>query len=137
MSGGIRYVFFADNVLRSGSSGVRLKANLDRGGSVEHVGFRDFEVGSFGTLLWFQLDYPSELGGHFPSTWRDIVFEGFRVEAVGTLLDAHAPEAAPLRDVTLRDVTVASADRLLVLENVEGLRLVDVRVAGERIDDLP
>jgi hypothetical protein len=38
--------------------------------------------------------------------------------------------------VTLRDVTVASADALLVLENVLGLRLVDVTVAGERIDDL-
>jgi polygalacturonase len=62
MSGGIRYVFFEDNVLRSGSSGVRLKANLDRGGTVEHIGFRDCEVGSFGTLLWFQLDYPSWAG---------------------------------------------------------------------------
>ena len=136
MSGGIRYVFFTDNVLRSGSSGVRLKANLDRGGTVEHIGFRDFEVGSFRTLFWFQLDYPSELGGHFPTTWRDIVFEGFRVDAVGTLLEAHAPDAAPLRDVTLRDVTVGSADSLLVLENVEGLRLEDVTVAGERIDHL-
>jgi hypothetical protein len=136
MSGGIRYVLFVDNVLRSGSSGIRLKANLDRGGTVEHIGFRDFEVGSFRTLLWFQLNYPSELGGHFPATYRDIVFEGFRVESVGTLLEAHAPEAAPLRDVTLRDVTLESADSLLVLENVEGLRLVDVTVAGERIDDL-
>jgi hypothetical protein len=136
MSGGIRYVFFSDNVLRSGASAIRFKANLDRGGTVEHVGVRRFEVGSFERLFWFQLNYPGELGGNFPATYRDIVFEGFRVDAVGTLLEAHAPEAAPLRGVTLRDVTVKSADKTLVMENVQELRLVDVTVAGERIDDL-
>jgi polygalacturonase len=130
MSGDIRYVFFTDNVLRSGSSAIRFKANLDRGGTVEHVGVRRFAVGSFDRLFWFQLDYPGELGGNFPSTYRDIVFEGFEVGDVGTLFEAHAPPEAPLRGVVVRDVTVASAKKTLILENVEDLRLSDVTVAG-------
>ena len=109
MSGDIRYVFFTDNVLRSGSSAIRFKANLDRGGTVEHVGVRRFTVGSFERLFWFQLNYPGELGGNFPSTYRDIVFEDFEVENVGTLFEGHAPPQAPLRDVVLRNVAVASA----------------------------
>lgn len=133
MSGDIRYVFFTDNVLRSGTSAIRFKANLDRGGTVEHVGVRRFQVGSFERLFWFQLNYPGELGGNFPSTYRDLVFEDFEVEAVGTLFEAHAPPQAPLRDVRLKNVSVASAEELLVLENVRGLAFDNVTVAGRPV----
>ena len=134
MSGDIRYVFFTDNVLRSGTSAVRFKANLDRGGTVEHVGVRRSEVGSFERLFWFQLDYPSELGGSFPATYRDVVLEGFTVADVGTLFEAHAPALAPLRGVLVRDVRVASAKQVAVVENVEGLRFENVTVAGRPVD---
>jgi polygalacturonase len=133
MSGDIRYVFFTDNVLRSGSSAIRFKANLDRGGTVEHVGVRRFAVGSFERLFWFQLNYPGELGGNFPATYRDIVFEDFQVEDVGTLFEAHAPPQAPLRDVVLRNIAVASAKKNVIVENVEGLRFDGVKVAGQPV----
>jgi hypothetical protein len=133
MSGDIRYVFFSDNVLRSGVSAIRFKANLDRGGTVEHVGVRRFKVGSFERLFWFQLDYPGELGGNFPSTYRDIVFEDFEVEKVGTLFEAHAPAEAPLQNVVVRDVHATSAAQSVVLENVQGLRFENVTVAGHAV----
>jgi polygalacturonase len=133
MSGGIRYVFFTDNILRSGSSAIRFKANLDRGGTVEHVGVRRFKVGSFNRLFWFQLNYPGELGGNFPSTYRDIVFEDFEVESVETLFEAHAPADAPLLDVKLRNVHVGSAKQTVILENVRNLRFDKVTVAGQRV----
>jgi hypothetical protein len=133
MSGDIRYVFFTDNVLRSGSSAIRFKANLDRGGTVEHIGVRRFTVGSFERLFWFQLDYPGELGGSFPSTYRDIVFEDFTVDDVGTLFEAHAPALAPLAAVTLRNVAVASARQTLILEHVRDLHFEGVTVAGRPV----
>ena len=133
MSGGIRYVFFSDNVLRSGASAIRFKANLDRGGTVEHVGVRRFKVGSFERLFWFQLNYPGELGGNFPATYRDIVFEDFEVGDVGTLFEAHAPAAAPLRDVLVRNVSAASAKKTVILENVQDLRFENVTVAGRPV----
>jgi hypothetical protein len=136
MSGGIRYVFFTDNVLRSGASAIRFKANLDRGGTVEHVGVRRFKVGAFTRLLWFQLDYPGELGGNFPSTYRDLVFEDLEVETVETLFEAHAPAAAPLRDVVLRNVAVAAAQKPLLATNVTGLRFENVTVGGKSVDGL-
>lgn len=134
MSGDIRYVFFTDNVLRSGSSAIRFKANLDRGGTVEHVGVRRFKVGSFERLFWFQLNYPGELGGNFPSTYRDIVFEDFQVENVGTLFEAHAPTQAPLVGVVVRNVAVASAKEITILENVHDLRFDGVTVAGRPVE---
>jgi polygalacturonase len=134
MSGGVRHVFFTDNVLRSGASAIRFKANLDRGGTVEHVGVRNFKVGSFKTLFWFQLDYPSELGGHFPARYRHIVFENFEVADVGTLLEVHAPREAPLTDVLLKNVRVASARTPVVVENAQRLRFEGVTVGGRRLD---
>ena len=134
MSGGIRYVYFTDNVLRSGASAIRFKANLDRGGTVEHVGVRNFKVGSFETLFWFQLDYPSELGGHFPARYRDIVFENFEVADVGTLLEVTRPREAPLADVVLRNVRVASARTPVVAENVERLTFDRVTVGGQPLE---
>lgn len=134
MSGGIRHVFFTDNVLRKGLSAIRFKANLDRGGTVEHVRVRNFTVEDFGTLFWFQLDYPSELGGNFPSTYRDIVFEDFKVQNVGVVFDGHAPAAAPLKGVLIKDVAIASAKTNFVLENVQDLRLDNLTIGGQRYD---
>ena len=133
MSGDIRYVYFTDNILRSGSSAIRFKANLDRGGTVEHIGVRRFKVGSFDRLFWFQLSYPGGLGGNFPATYRDLVFEDFEVEQVGTLFEAHAPPQAPLRQVSLRQIKVAGAAQTVVLENVEGLTFDGVTVAGQEL----
>jgi polygalacturonase len=136
MSGGIRHVFFTENVLRKGASAIRFKANLDRGGTVENIGVRNMTVEGFGTLIWFQLNYPGELGGNFPSTYRNLVFENFKVQNVGTVFEAHAPDQAPLQNVLVKNVTIASAKTPLVLENVDDLRLENVVVAGQRIDAL-
>ncbi len=134
MSGGIRHVFFTDNVLRKGASAIRFKANLDRGGTVEHVRVRNFTVEDFGTLFWFQLNYPGELGGNFPSTYRDIVFENFKVQNVGVVFEGHAPAAAPLSGVQIRDVAIASAKTNFVLENVRDLSLDNLTIGGQRFD---
>jgi polygalacturonase len=134
MSGGIRHVYFTDNVLHKGSSAIRFKANLDRGGIVEHIRVRNFTVEAFDNLFWFQLDYPGQLGGNFPSTYRDIIFENFTVERAGTVFNADAPTAAPLRGVTLRNINIKQADRTFVLKNVEGLKLENVVIGGQRVD---
>lgn len=133
MSGGIRNVFFTDNVLRKGASAIRFKANLDRGGTVEHIRVRNMKVESFDRLFWFQLDYPGLLGGNHPSTYRDIVFENFVVEDVGTLLEVHAPEQAPLTDVLLKDIDVSRTGQAFILNNVERIRLENVKVGGQEL----
>jgi polygalacturonase len=137
MSGGIRNIYFTDNVLRKGSSAIRFKANLDRGGTVEHVRVRNMKIESFDRhLFWFQLNYPGLLGGGHPATYRNIVFENIRAEHAGTFFEAHAPEAAPLRDVLLRNVTVKHADKDFILENVEGLRLENVKIGKQTFNEV-
>ena len=131
MSGDVRHVFFDNNILRKGLSAIRFKANLDRGGVVEHIRVRNMTVESFDNLFWFQLNYPGLLGGGHPSTYRDIVFENFTVEHAGTVFDASAPAEAPLKGVVLRNITIKHADKTFALENVEDLKLENVTVAGK------
>ncbi len=133
MSGDVRHVFFDNNILRKGLSAIRFKANLDRGGVVEHVRVRNMTVESFDTLFWFQLNYPGLLGGGHPATYRDIVFENFTVERAGTVFDASAPAEAPLKGVVLRNITIKQADKRFILENVENLKLENVTIAGKRV----
>jgi polygalacturonase len=134
MSGDVRYVFFDNNTLRKGSSAIRFKANLDRGGTVEHIRVRNFTVEEFENLFWFQLKYPGGMGGNYPSTYRDIVFENFTVEKVANAFVAHAPAAAPLTGVTLRNIAIGQAAVPLELENVEALRFENVTIGDQRID---
>ncbi|WP_308364007.1 MULTISPECIES: glycoside hydrolase family 28 protein [unclassified Microbulbifer] len=134
MSGGIKQVFFSDNILRQGESAFRFKSNLDRGGLVETVRFRNLKVESFKNLFWFQLNYPGELGGFFPSTYRDIVFENIDVEEVGTFLEVHAPSSAPLQDVLFKDVIVDQVETPMVIENAVNLKFDAVKLGSQRID---
>ena len=52
------------------------------------------------------------------------------MENVGTLFEAHAPSQAPLVGVVVRNVAVASAKEVAILENVHDLRFDGVTVAG-------
>lgn len=134
MSGGIRDVYFIDNTLRTGTSAVRFKSNLDRGGVVEKIRVCNMTVESFDDLFWFQLDYPGALGGNFPSVYRDIIFENITVDKAGTVLSVHAPEGTPLQNVTFNNVEVKSAEHTFVLKNAENLRFNNVTINGERVD---
>ena len=134
MSGGIEWVFFENNIMRDGVSAVRFKANLDRGATCKHIRVRNMDIANFENFIWFQLNYPGELGGNFPTIYSDLVFEDITVESIsGNLFDAHAPKGYPLQGVTLQNVTIKdAANNNLTLENVKDLVLDNV-VVGDQV----
>jgi hypothetical protein len=62
------------------------------------------------------------------------VFENITAEHVGIVFEAHAPPAAPLENVLLKNVTVKQAGDTFILENVARLRLENVRIGAETIN---
>ncbi len=134
MSGDIREVFFTNNILRTGTAAFRFKSNLDRGGVVEKIRLCNLEVESFDRLFWFEMDYPGELGGDFPSLFHDIIFENISVDKAAVVLEVNAPEGHPLRDVTFRNVEVADAGQTFVLDNAENLTFENLQINGNRVD---
>ncbi|MBX2849660.1 MAG: glycoside hydrolase family 28 protein [Acidiferrobacterales bacterium] len=134
MSGGIKDVFFYNNILREGESAFRFKSNLDRGGVVENVYIKDFKVENFKNLFWFQLNYPREGKEKFPSLYKNIVFENIQVKKAKNVLEIHAPKEQPLSNIRFKNITVESYDRLFNVENAEGLGFENFVIAGQRLD---
>jgi polygalacturonase len=136
MSGGIRSIFFTDNILRAGRYAMRFDGDLDRGGAVEHIRVRNMTVESSVQHLFrfeLKLDPASEYQGH-PPAYRDFVFENITAGHAETLFEAHAPRQVPLQNVLLKNVVVGRADRDFVLENVEDLHLENTRIGAQTVN---
>lgn len=134
MSGGIKNVFFTDNIYLKGTSVFRLKANLDRGGSVEHVRIRNTKIGEAKYLFWFDLSYVAGyLGGNFPSRYHDIVFENIVAEKVDTFFIGHAPQVQPLENVLFKNIKVKSANQFMDFTNLKNVTFTDLQINGQTL----
>ncbi len=134
MSGGIKNVFFTDNTYLKGVSVFRLKANLDRGGSVEHVRIRNTKIGEAKYLFWFDMSYVAGyLGGNFPSHYHDIVFDNVVADKIDTFFISHAPEAQPLENVLFKNVTVKSSRQFMEFTHLKNVTFSDLTINGQKM----
>lgn len=139
MSGGVRNIFVEDCRGESLSNGLYFKANLDRGGGVEHVRVDGLHVARVrDALVRFSTSYPGYRGENHPPTFRDFVLENLSCgQSTGYAVFLEGVPAAPIRDVTLRHVEVASARAATWLRHTEGVRFEDVRVNGRPVTPAP
>ncbi|MEN0038363.1 MAG: glycoside hydrolase family 28 protein [Cellvibrio sp.] len=134
MSGGIKNVYFTDNTYLKGTSVFRLKANLDRGGSVEHVRIRNTKIDEAKYLFWFDLSYVAGyLGGNFPSKYSDIVFENITANKVDTFFIGHAPEAQPLQNVLFNNIQVKSSNQFMDFKNLKNVTFTNLEINGQKM----
>jgi polygalacturonase len=134
MSGGIKNVFFTDNTYLKGTSVFRLKANLDRGGSVEHVRIRNTKIGEAKYLFWFDLSYVAGyLGGNFPSKYSDIVFENIEAEKVDSFFIGYAPAVQPLENVLFKNIRVNASKQFMDFKNLHNVTFSEVEINGQKL----
>lgn len=134
MSGGIKNVFFTDNTYVKGTSVFRLKANLDRGGSVQHVRIRNTKIGEAKYLFWFDLSYVAGyLGGKFPSKYHDIVFENIIADKVDTFFISHAPQEQPLENVLFNNIQVKSSNQFMDFKNLKNVTFTNLEINGQKM----
>lgn len=133
MSGGVEWVFIGNNVAEnSNGHGLYVKSNLDRGGFVRHVYVRDLDVLSASDGFIITSDYKGWLGGHFPTDVHDIFLTNVRVwQARDASVRLLGHEAAPVRRLSLRDVTFASAGEKPVFRHVQDVAFVNVMLNGK------
>jgi polygalacturonase len=139
MSGGVRNVFVEDCRMETVSSALYFKANLDRGGVVEHVRARRIHVEKVRSgLVWFETDYHGWRGGAFPPTFRDYVLEDLHcVEATGYGIQIEGDPGSPIRDVVVRRATVEKAREPWLLRHAENIRFEEVSIGGELAPTIP
>jgi polygalacturonase len=139
MSGGVRNVFMEDCRLLSVSSAFYFKANLDRGGLVEHVRARRITAEEVREgLVRFETGYHGYRGENHPPSFRDFILEDLQCQrATAYGIYVEGVPAAPIRDVVIRRATIESAVAPLWLREVENLRLEDVRINGTAAPETP
>lgn len=130
MSGGVRRVLVDGFTMPKASHAVYLKANLDRGGSIEDVRVRNIRAGELQAFIIFTNEYHSYRGGNFPPAFRRIGIERARCERAEIGLHITGHPRAPVQQVRLRDVAVAHATRPAQVADVEDLELMRVRMNG-------
>jgi polygalacturonase len=130
MSGGVKNVFVEDCRAESVSSAFYFKANLDRGGLVEHVRARRIQAAQVREgFVRFETGYHGYRGENHPPSFRDFVLEDLTCqEARAYAIYLEGVEAAPIRDVTIRRATIENAKAPFWIKHVENVRLEDVRI---------
>lgn len=114
---------------------IRIKTNTKRGGFVENVYVRNIEVGQVKeAVLKVNLFYGiyGKQEGEFIPTVRNINLENVNVKNGGKYaILARGREQAPIKDITFKNVVIEKVNEKFLLENVEGLTLINTYINGE------
>jgi polygalacturonase len=135
-SGHIRNVFTQDCTMDSPSldRALRFKNNAIRGGIIEHVYMRNVKVGQVARAV-VDVDFYYEEGekGEFKPVVRDVEVVNVEVQKCVNAWSLRGFKNAPIQDVRIKDCTFVNASKPNVTENVEGLRLENVKINGKTV----
>jgi polygalacturonase len=131
VSGGVRNVFAENCRLDSPDleRALRLKTNTARGGFIEDIFVRDIEVGQV-QLAPIEIDLryePAESGTHLPIV-RNVLVERMRSEHSRHGVYIHGLEAAPIRNVIIRDCTFRGVVAGHVIDGTVDITMQNVTV---------
>ena len=134
VSGDVRNVFVEQCYMDSPhlERALRIKTNSHRGGVVENVFFRDVKVGQVSdAFLQVDFYYEEGPGGALTPVVRNINVQDVTCKEARYILYLRGYPSAPIRDVHFSHCTFDHAARANVIENVEGLKMDAVTLAGK------
>jgi polygalacturonase len=134
MSGGVRNVFVENCRLNSPNlnEALRFKTNAMRGGTIEHIFFRNLTIGQVADAV-LQIDFQYEEGEKGPErpTVRNIDIRNVTCGKSQYALQLRGFASSPIRDIRIEDCTFNNVARPDVIEHVDGLKLTKVTVNGK------
>ena len=129
MSGSVRNVFIENNVIESGRSLIFFKSNLDRGGVIENVSVRNVQVEKATmNLIFFQTDYHSFRGGHFPPTFRNFHIDNVTCKEAGHGVRVQGHAESPITGVHIENITIENAETPVIINEHDQVRLENVLI---------
>lgn len=134
MSGGIRQVLFEDCQLGPCQTALNMKANLDRGGTIEDIVLRRLQVAQADWFIRFTTDYHGYRGGQHPPRFRRFLLEDITCAEAQRPLHLVGVPSAPLEQITLRRVRCDRAAEPIKVAEVQQLVFEDVRVNRQLVE---
>ena len=136
ISGGVRNVF-AENCRMSSPDlerAIRIKTNSIRGGVIEHLRYRNIEVGQVRDAIVINYYYEEGDAGAFDPIVRDVVIENLTIENAKRVFQVRGFERDPIIDLHLRNVDVTNAGEIGIVEHVSNFVTDNVTINGQRYD---
>jgi polygalacturonase len=137
ISGGARNVFAENCEVESPIlyNALRIKSNAVRGGVIENVYIRNFNVKLVGrAVVDIDLFYEEGKNGEFFPTVRNINVEKLVVERCKVAFNLVGYEEAPIQRVTLRDCEFKEVTDGYKVEHVTGFRALNTTINGKPIN---
>lgn len=139
IAGGVRNIFIENIKMHKSSNAIYFKSNLDRGGYIENIYVRNIEADSVRTaLVRIEPNYKGERSGFYPTLFANFTIENVTCQQTDECAISMAgfPEL-PIRNITLRNITVDRAETIYRLENGENIIFDRVKVNGEELPERP
>ena len=136
ISGGVNNVFVENCKMNSPllERALRIKTNSVRGGLIEHLRFRNIEVGDVKNGLVINFFYEEGDAGKHDPTVRDIVIENFTCNNVlNKPLYLQGFNRKPMSDITLVNCHFNSGGERSVVKNIDDFILENVTIGGEPV----
>ena len=133
MSGGVRNVWIENWRLPLSNHALYFKANLDRGGLIEDIHIRNIAIGETDAAIIFTNDYHSYRGGNFPPRFEKMWISNVRVQKAKYGLAIQGHKTAPVRQIHIANMQVASAGTPFELIHGEDLTLTNVVMNGRAV----
>jgi len=130
-SGGVRNVFAEDCRMDSPNldRALRIKTNSVRGGVIERIYLRDVQVGQVAdAAIHADLFYEEGDAGPFKPVVRNIEVRSLTCRKSNYALYLRGYKDAPIRAVRLEQCVFENVAKPNVIENVEDLALIDVKI---------
>ncbi|HEU4870063.1 MAG TPA: glycoside hydrolase family 28 protein, partial [Pyrinomonadaceae bacterium] len=140
ISGGVRNLFAENCKLDSQNldHALRVKNNAMRGGLLEHLHFRNLEVGRVAhAVITIDFNYEEGAKGSFTPVVRDYTVDGLRSTKSKHALDVQGLTSAPVIDLRLTNCTFDNVSEGNIVKNVKNATLDNVKINGRFINALP
>ncbi len=136
ISGGVRNVF-AESCRMSSPDlerAIRIKTNSIRGGVIEHLRYRNIDVGQVRDAIVINYYYEEGDAGAFDPIVRDVLIENLTIENANRVFQVRGFERDPILDLRLSDITVENAGEIGIVEHVSNFVTDNVTINGQHYD---
>jgi len=117
---------------------LRVKNNAMRGGLLEHLHFRNMEVGQVAhAVITIDFNYEEGAKGSFTPVVRDYTVDGLRSSKSKHALDVQGLPSAPVIDLRLTNCTFDNVAEGNIVRNVRDASLDGVKINGRIVEALP
>ena len=135
MSAGVRNVYMYNVLIKKCLSAIYFKSNLDRGGFIENIHVHNVQCDTTrSAFIRFENNYYGSRGGHYPTLFNNFVIENVTCNVCGEAgIYAVGVDGNPLKNISLKNVTILKVPRSEVIYNAENLTYDDVLVNGIKL----